>query len=54
MNLVLSYVLVALARIPEQTAELQWIEEFFNLANNSMLAVGAWLLIRARRGASIG
>lgn len=51
MNLVLSYVLVALARIPEQTAELQWIEEFFNLGNNSMLAVGAWLLIRARKGA---
>jgi hypothetical protein len=49
INLVLGYVLVNLARIPEQTAELQWIEEFINLANNSLLAVGAWALIRARK-----
>lgn len=45
-NLVLSYVLVGLARIPEQTAELQWIEEALNLANNSLMAVGAWFLVR--------
>ena len=44
-NLVLSYVLVGLARM-EQTAELQWIEEILNLANNSLLAVGAWALIK--------
>ena len=44
-NFVLSYVLVGLARM-EQTAELQWIEEFLNLVNNSLLAVGAWSLIR--------
>jgi peptidoglycan/LPS O-acetylase OafA/YrhL len=44
-NLVLSYTLVGLARM-EQTAQLQWIEEFLNLANNSLLAVGAWSLIR--------
>jgi len=44
-NLVLSYTLVGLARM-EQTAELQWIEEFLNLANNSLLAIGAWSLLR--------
>jgi len=44
-NLVLSYALVGLARM-EQTAQLQWIEEFLNLTNNSLLAVGAWSLIR--------
>lgn len=44
-NLVLSYVLVYLARL-EQTAELQWIEEFLNFANNSLLAVGAWALLK--------
>ncbi|MGI9235792.1 MAG: hypothetical protein ACR2QZ_00250 [Woeseiaceae bacterium] len=43
VNLALSYVLVGLARM-EQTAELQWIEEFLNLANNGLLAVGAWNL----------
>jgi hypothetical protein len=48
-NLVLSYVLVVLARIPEQTADLQWLEEFLNLGNNSMLAIGAWALIRVRK-----
>ncbi len=47
-NLVLSYVLVALARL-EQTAELQWIEEILNLANNSLLAVAAWVLLRQLR-----
>ena len=47
-NFALSYVLVGLARM-EQTAELQWIEEFLNLANNSLLAVGAWSLIRRHR-----
>ncbi|MCH9695361.1 MAG: hypothetical protein K0U72_12695 [Gammaproteobacteria bacterium] len=45
-NLVLSYLLVWLARQP-QTPELQWIEEFLNLGNNSLLAVGAWLLLAA-------
>lgn len=48
-NLALSYVLVSLARIPEQTLELQWIEEFLNLGNNSMLAVGAWALLRRQK-----
>jgi len=52
LNLVLSYSLVGLARM-EQTAELQWIEEFMNLANNSLLAVGAWFLLRAQRRESI-
>ena len=47
-NLVLSYVLVGLARM-EQTAELQWIEEGLNLASNSFLAVGAWLLLQQLR-----
>ena len=45
-NLGLTFVLVKLARL-EQTAELQWIEEFLNLANNSLLVIGAWFLIRA-------
>lgn len=43
VNLALSYILVGLARM-DQTAQLQWIEEFLNLANNSLLAVGAWSL----------
>jgi hypothetical protein len=47
-NLVLSYLLVWLARQP-QTAELQWIEEFLNLGNNSLLAIGAWLLLIAQQ-----
>ncbi|MDH3621509.1 MAG: hypothetical protein OER91_11480 [Gammaproteobacteria bacterium] len=47
-NLVLSYTLVGLARM-DQTAQLQWIEEFLNLANNSLLAIGAWSLIRGAR-----
>lgn len=50
-NLVLSYVLVGLARM-EQTATLQWIEEGLNLANNSLLAVAAWYLLRQQ--ASLG
>lgn len=45
LNIGLSYTLVGLARL-EQTAELQWTEEILNLANNSLLAVGAWSLIR--------
>lgn len=49
INLVLGYVLVSLAKAPEQTAELQWIEEFIDLANSSLLAVGAWALMRARK-----
>ena len=50
INLLLTYVLVNLARIPEQTVDLQWIEEFMNLANNSVLAIGAWALLRSKRG----
>ena len=44
-NLILSYVLVGLARL-EQTAELQWIEEILNFVNNSLLALAAWRLTR--------
>jgi len=50
INLALTYVLVTLARIPEQTADLQWIEEFMNLGNNSVLAIGAWALLRGKKG----
>ncbi len=50
-NFALSYVLVGLARM-EQTATLQWIEEGLNLLSNSLLAVGAWLLITAHKGKS--
>ena len=49
-NLVLGYVLVGLARL-EQTAELQWIEEILNLTNNTVLALGAWSLIRRSQDA---
>ena len=53
LNLVLAYVLVGLARIPEQTLELQWAEEILNLAATSSLALAAWYMIRTseqRRG----
>ena len=46
LNLVLAYVLVALARIPEQTLELQWAEEILNFIATSALALAAWYLIR--------
>ena len=50
LNLVLTYVLVGLARIPEQTVQLQWIEEFTNLFSNSFLAVAAYSLVRQEKG----
>ena len=46
MNLVLAYVLVGLARIPEQTLELQWTEEILNFVATSALALAAWYLLR--------
>ena len=46
LNLVLAYVLVGLARIPEQTLELQWAEEILNFVATSALALAAWYLIR--------
>lgn len=46
LNLVLAYTLVFLARIPEQTAQLQWIEEILTLLANSALAFAAWRLLR--------
>ena len=52
LNLTLTYVLVGLARIPEQTVQLQWIEEFTNLLSNSFLAVAAYSLVRHERGAN--
>ena len=50
LNLGLTYVLVGLARIPEQTAELQWIEEILNLLSNSLLAIAAYSLIKRANG----
>ena len=50
LNLTLTYVLVALARIPEQTVELQWIEEWTNLLSNSFLAVAAYSLLKCANG----
>jgi len=50
-NLVISYALVGLARIEEQTLELQWVEEILNLAAMSLLTFAAWNLIKARRAA---
>ena len=46
MNLILAYVLVGLARIPEQTLELQWAEEILNFISTSALALAAWYLVR--------
>ena len=46
LNLVLAYVLVGLARIPEQTLELQWAEEILNFFATSALALAAWYLVR--------
>lgn len=45
-SLSIGYVLVGLARIEDQTLELQWIEEWLNFASNSILALSAWYLIR--------
>ena len=50
LNLALTYVLVGLARIPEQTVQLQWIEEFTNLVSNSFLAIAAYSLVRREKG----
>ena len=52
VNLTLTYVLVGLARIPEQTAQLQWIEEVVNLVSNSCLALAAYSLLRLANGAT--
>ena len=54
LNLVLAYVLVGLARIPEQTLELQWAEEILNFISTSALALAAWYLVQThekRKGA---
>ena len=45
-GLVLGYVLVGLARLPEQTLELQWIEQTLNFVSNSVLLLSAWHLIK--------
>ena len=47
LNLIVAYTLVGLARIPEQTLELQWAEEVLNLVANTALALAAWYLIRS-------
>jgi len=46
INLVLTYVLVGLARIPEQTVQLQWIEQSVNFVSNTCLALAAYLLFK--------
>ncbi len=46
VNLVVAYTLVALARIPEQTVQLQWYEEVLNLFATSAFAVAAWHLLK--------
>ena len=45
-SLTIGYVLVGLARIEDQTLELQWIEESLNFVSNSILAFSAWYLIK--------
>ena len=45
-SLLLGYVLVGLARLPDQTLELQWIEESLNFVSNTVLALSAWWLLR--------
>jgi hypothetical protein len=47
-SLTLGYVLVGLARLPDQTLELQWIEEWLNFFSNTILALSAWCLLRMR------
>jgi len=48
-SLLLGYVLLTLARTPEQTAQLMWTEQVLSLINYSMLAIGAWTLLRIRK-----
>ena len=49
VNLILAFVLVGLARIPQQTLALQWLEESLNLASNCCLALAAWFLSKMDR-----
>ena len=49
LSLVLGYILVGLARIEDQTLELQWIEEWLNFTSNSILALSAWYLIQRHK-----
>ena len=51
-SLSIGYVLVGLARIEDQTLELQWIEEWLNFISNSVLALSAWYLIRHNASAA--
>lgn len=46
VNLVVAYTLVALARLPQQDLQLQWIEEILNLFAASAFAVAAWHLLK--------
>lgn len=43
-NLVIVFALSGLARIPEQTIALQWIEESLNVSGQGAFAFGAWKL----------
>lgn len=45
-SLVLGYVLVGLARMPDQTLQLQWVAQTLNFVSNSILALSAWYLIK--------
>lgn len=49
VGLTLTYILVGLARIEEQTLELQWTEEVLNLIAQSMTASAAWSLYQAHQ-----
>jgi len=51
VSLIIGYVLIGLARLPDQTLELQWIEEWLNFISNSILALAAWYLLTRQRAA---
>lgn len=48
VNLCLTFGLVGLARIPDQSAALQWVAEISNLVTHSLFAACAWGLLRRR------
>ena len=49
LNIVLTFVLAGLARIPEQTAALQWVEESLNFVAQGAFALASWLIWNASR-----
>jgi hypothetical protein len=44
LNLTVTYVLAGLARVPDQTVALQWVEQGLNTVSQGAFAVAAWRL----------